>query len=353
MKTPSSQQSLGGYAKAAAVGGAFGAAGGVAGKALGALGSKALNSLGSRAGSALSRASGAEAGAASGGRAGASTSTLGGRVAKALCNCFPAGTRVATANGAKAIQQIRVGDRVWARDLTSGRSQLRQVTGLFSKRADRLVRISVAGVVIRVTPQHPFYSPDKGWVDAGHLHQGDRLLARDGRTVTVKGISSHAARTTVYNFEVAGDHNYYVSTAQLLVHNCPTGGSGAGEAAGTRGAADSAIPDATVVVRGGQGEMPPAGQVFSGAQGRTLKEAAAGVPHGTIRSTTAGEIRAGGGSVEYAPEFNAKVGRTNYQHVDVCLGEGSCPFSSPFANPVPKQSRFGFPNYPYEAWEPQ
>ncbi|HEX8134377.1 MAG TPA: polymorphic toxin-type HINT domain-containing protein, partial [Actinomycetes bacterium] len=229
MKTPASKQSLGGYAKAAAVGGAFGAAGGVAGKALGALGSKAMSSLGSRAAGALGRAGGEEAGA--------STGTLGGRVAKAACNCFPAGTRVATATGAKAIQRIRVGDRVWARDLTTGRSQLRQVTGLFSKRADRLVKISAAGAVISVTPQHPFYSPDKGWVDAGHLHRGDRLLTRDGRSLTVKAVTSRAVHTMVYNFEVAGDHNYYVSSAQLLVHNCPVGGGG-----GAEGAAGTAIP---------------------------------------------------------------------------------------------------------------
>jgi YD repeat-containing protein len=218
MKTPASQQSLGGYAKAAVVGGAFGAAGGVAGKALGAIGSKAMSSLGGRAAGALGRASGEEAGA--------STGTLGGRVAKAVCNCFPAGTKVATATGPKAIQRIRVGDRVWARDLTSGRSQLRRVTGLFSKRADRMMRISLAGAVISVTPQHPFYSPDKGWVDAGQLHRGDRLLARDGRSLAVTAVTSRAVRTTVYNFEVAGDHNYYVSSAQLLVHNCPAGGGG-------------------------------------------------------------------------------------------------------------------------------
>jgi YD repeat-containing protein len=234
MKTPASQQSAGGYLKAAAVGGAFGAAGGVAGKALGAIGSKALQSLGSKASSALGRTSGATAGA-SGGRAGASTSPLGGRVSKALCNCFPAGIKVATADGAKPIQKVRVGDRVWARDLTSGKSTLRQVTGLFSKRADRIMRISVAGAVIRVTPEHPFYSPERGWIDAGHLHQGDRLLTRDGRSLTITAISRGAARTTVYNFEVEGDHNYYVSTAQLLVHNCPAGG-GAGEAGGAQSA---------------------------------------------------------------------------------------------------------------------
>lgn len=102
-----------------------------------------------------------------------------------------------------------------------------------------------------------------------------------------------------------------------------------------------------MIVRGGQSEMPAAGELFSGSHGQSLEEAAAGVPHGTIRSTTAGEIRAGGGTVEYAPEYNGRVGATNYQHVNVTTGEGSSPFSEPFANPVPKSGRFGGPDYPY------
>lgn len=107
------------------------------------------------------------------------------------------------------------------------------------------------------------------------------------------------------------------------------------------------VDDTTVIVRGGQSDVPPPGQVFSGSQGRSVEDAAAGVPHGTIRSTTAGRIRADGGTVRRAPEFNERVGRTNEQHVDVCLGPSSCPFSDPFANPVPKSGRFGGADYPY------
>jgi hypothetical protein len=118
------------------------------------------------------------------------------------------------------------------------------------------------------------------------------------------------------------------------------------------GRAAEEIPDATIIVRGGQSELPHAGEVFSGSQGRTIDEAAAGVRHGTIRSTTAGEIRAGGGTVKPKPELDKRAGRVNHQHVDVCLGPGSCPFGDPVPNPVPKSGRFGFPDYPYERWGP-
>ncbi len=99
--------------------------------------------------------------------------------------------------------------------------------------------------------------------------------------------------------------------------------------------------------------MPASGEVFSGSFGGTLDEAAAGVPHGQVRATTAGEIRVGGGSVTYAPELNPNVGKINYQHVDVCTGAGSCPFGDLMPNPVPKAGRFGGPSYPYGRWEPE
>lgn len=99
-----------------------------------------------------------------------------------------------------------------------------------------------------------------------------------------------------------------------------------------------AVDDAMVVVRGGQGPIPAAGEVFSGAAGRTLEEAASGVPHGTIRATTAGQIRQAGGTVTHAPE-HTRSGAMNDKHVNICLGSGPCPFGPPQPNPVPKSGR--------------
>ncbi len=86
--------------------------------------------------------------------------------------------------------------------------------------------------------------------------------------------------------------------------------------------------------------------MFSGAQGQTAEEAGQGVVHGSFRYTTAGDIRDGGGAVDPAPEFNDRVGQTNYQHVDVCLGEGACQWSELTPN-VPKNLRFGGKDYPF------
>ena len=96
------------------------------------------------------------------------------------------------------------------------------------------------------------------------------------------------------------------------------------------------VPGGRVIVRGGQSEMPPLGQTFSGSQGATLVEAAAGIPHGSVRETTAADIRANGGTVEVAPE-TTRSGAVNYQHVNIT--EGSPTFGPPKPNPVPKQDR--------------
>ena len=136
------------------------------------------------------------------------------------CNCFPAGTEVATGDGAKVIEDVEVGDQVWARDLTTGESHLRTVVGLFSKQAERLVTVEVGGESVEVTPEHPFWVVGRGWVDAGALKVGEQLLTRDGRWLPIEELTVRAERVTVFNFEVEGDHNYYVADSQLLVHNC-------------------------------------------------------------------------------------------------------------------------------------
>ena len=71
---------------------------------------------------------------------------------------------------------------------------------------------------------------------------------------------------------------------------------------------------------------------------RSLEEAAQGVPHGTIRATTAGEIRSAGGTVQRAPELT-RTGVMNEKHVNICQGSGPCAFGPPQPNPVPKVER--------------
>jgi RHS repeat-associated protein len=93
------------------------------------------------------------------------------------------------------------------------------------------------------------------------------------------------------------------------------------------------VPNDFVIVRGGQTDVPASGTLISGSTGATAQQAATGVPHGSIRQTTAGEIRAQGGTVTYVPEPSAS-GNMNYRHVDIVEG-GSASSFPPQASPSP------------------
>jgi RHS repeat-associated protein len=113
-----------------------------------------------------------------------------------------------------------------------------------------------------------------------------------------------------------------------------TGGAAVDAVAGRL--AEAAVPDANVVVRGGQGELPASG-TYSGAHGATLEDAASGVQHGTIRESTAGEIRNAGGSVKSKPEPSYPGGPINEKHVNIQGGQKT--FGPPRNNPVPRSQR--------------
>jgi len=97
------------------------------------------------------------------------------------------------------------------------------------------------------------------------------------------------------------------------------------------------IPDHYIVVRGGTKPMPPPGTPFSAAAGPELQDAAKGIPHGQLRSTTVGKIRVLGGTVEAKPEMT-KSGLMNQRHVEVTEAQSGS-FGDIEPNPVPKEER--------------
>ncbi|MFF4491056.1 polymorphic toxin type 27 domain-containing protein [Streptomyces sp. NPDC001544] len=154
--------------------------------------------------------------------AGLTEAAISGIVSKLLLTkCFPAGTKVATADGPKSIEDIEVGDRVWSQDPVTGKQSLQPVLHLFQHTVDSLVRIRTADGQVEATDSHRFWVRDRGWVEAGKLRAGDTLEARDGRSEQVLGTTVVKGSIGVYNFEVARNHTYYVyaGSTPVLVHN--------------------------------------------------------------------------------------------------------------------------------------
>ena len=139
----------------------------------------------------------------------------------AATSCFVAGTPVLTEDGDKPIEDVTVGDYVWAWDEATGTTELKQVVETYVNETSELMHIFVNGEEIVATPTHPFYCPVKGWTDAAHLRAGDILVLVNGEYVVVEKIQHELLENPVkvYNFQVQDYHTYYVAESGILVHN--------------------------------------------------------------------------------------------------------------------------------------
>ena len=81
--------------------------------------------------------------------------------------------------------------------------------------------MTVKGETLTCTPEHPFYSPVKGWTSAIDLRAGDILVMLNGEYVVVEQVQHELLESpeTTYNFEVEDYHTYYVGDTYVLVHN--------------------------------------------------------------------------------------------------------------------------------------
>lgn len=92
--------------------------------------------------------------------------------------CFPAGTRVWTENGLLPIDRIvreRMRVRVWSFDY-AGRMVLKPVLAWHENPPNKIVRVVLDdGESVECTPDHRFWTENRGWVRADSLRVDDRL----------------------------------------------------------------------------------------------------------------------------------------------------------------------------------
>ena len=128
--------------------------------------------------------------------------------------CFPDGTRVMLHDGERAIEDVRIGDRVLAMN-DAGEISHVPVLRIKVRRADELVVLDLGARRLRVTPRHPLLANDE-WVFAGAIQPGDRLTTPDG-SVEVRAVSSEHGPVRVRTLSVGAPHVFFAEG--VLAHN--------------------------------------------------------------------------------------------------------------------------------------
>jgi RHS repeat-associated protein len=147
--------------------------------------------------------------------------------AEAACGgCLPAGTQIHTRRGLVPIERIKKGDEVLSRNRLSGKLEYQRVSGVIRPHLDKTLEISVIGEEqpLQSTPTHQFFVKHAsemtgGWAEASVIKVGDAILTKDDTWSTVTKVSDTKKETTVYNFEVESDHDYFAGERGFLVHN--------------------------------------------------------------------------------------------------------------------------------------
>jgi RHS repeat-associated protein len=139
------------------------------------------------------------------------------------CNSFVTGTLVWRSEGPVPIEQVALGDRVYAKSDPTNRASapsLNAVVDTHYRASESITRFTVGGEAIEVTPKHRFWIEGRGWLPAEDLTAGMRLQTRSGAKLKIEGSSTRAvAPRAVWNFTVAGAHTYYVGRHAVLTHN--------------------------------------------------------------------------------------------------------------------------------------
>jgi RHS repeat-associated protein len=133
--------------------------------------------------------------------------------------CFAEGTLVYSKESLVPIEKINIGDSVYSYNLDAEKVELSKVINVLKQQTNGIYELSAAKEKVLVTAEHPFYVEGKGWVTVKDLKPNDKLRTSTGEQVKVDTVKMMDKKIEVYNIEVDGNHNYFVTSSFILVHN--------------------------------------------------------------------------------------------------------------------------------------
>lgn len=140
----------------------------------------------------------------------------------AVTGCFVAGTLVETARGSTPIESIEKGNKVWSRDVDTGRTALRPVTRLIrqQEREIWIVELTADGVTtssLETTDDHLWRIPETGWVRTDELEVHSMMTSIDGNRVRIESVTRTGRTDETYDLTVANFQTYFVGKWRVLV----------------------------------------------------------------------------------------------------------------------------------------
>ncbi|MFO0940786.1 MAG: polymorphic toxin-type HINT domain-containing protein [Pirellulales bacterium] len=139
-------------------------------------------------------------------------------------DCLAAGTPILTQRGPIAIERVRIGDLVMAKNAETGEVRFCTVLSTTIRDPEPLIRVTLESntgkseQVLRASGGHPFWVSGKGWVRARELQSGMRLHGLE-RSSEVKEVSLEEKPTRTYNLLVDGFHSYFIGQAAIMSHD--------------------------------------------------------------------------------------------------------------------------------------
>jgi hypothetical protein len=131
-----------------------------------------------------------------------------------IMSCFAAGTPVWTETGAQAIETIKVGDRVVAKDVETGELAYKPVLQTTIRPPKELTTLRFGDETVVCTGGHRFWSSGSGWIKARDLEPHTLLHTATGNTPVWSAKKGNTAET--YNLVVADFHTYFVGKTGVL-----------------------------------------------------------------------------------------------------------------------------------------
>ncbi len=248
--------------------------------------------------------------------AGDDLATLGASV-----GCFVAGTLIRTLEDEKKLEDIQEGDLVLSYEASEGIFASKEVLEVVAHEGvTELAHVTIGEdtadgaytgtETIDSTTNHPYFVVGYGFVEAGNLRPGDTILLANGENRKVDSVEIEFLDdpVTVYNFEVADWHTYFVGNTGVLVHNAniqacsdaasSAGGNGkAGNAAGAGDETSHGKPSGSSAyqVKSNYSNLKDsksvgAGKRFTSAQKKKIIQQNIERNGGVIKSDLSGEI---------------------------------------------------------------